>query len=281
MIFLLQDNHVKEMGAIEASNAQFAIASKERIEKVLKALKAFLIHAKLHEYYKDSNRSFIPLFFVCYHLFHKSASNEEIEHYFDNFDSNNPEFTRIYKWVYHSLLNGVFKSKGAGWIPYKTGIKKILENIKKYKNLPFPTQELFEVYFSHQIVFTQEYNIDTLNRLDTSFLYYIMYDRSQTIRQNDIDHIHPKSLLEGKGVEWNKINNVINYQLLDYGTNRGEKNGKALKIWIEKFVENKQLYLNRHLIPENESLWDIENFTDFLTERCRLIVNKISQYENG
>lgn len=281
LIFLLQDNHVKEMSAIEASDAQFAIASKERIEKVLKALKAFLVHSKLLDYYKDGNRSFIPLFFVCYHLFHKNVPIDEVEHYFDNFDANNPEFNRIYRWVYHSLLNGVFKSKGAGWIPYKTGIKKILEQIKKYKNMPFPTKELFDVYLSHPIVFTQDYNIDTLNRLDTSFLYYIMYDRNQTIRQNDIDHIHPKSILEARGVEWNKINNAINYQLLDFGTNRGEKNGKPLRTWIENFVENKALYLNRHLIPENEELWDVENFADFLTERCALIVNKINQYEKG
>ena len=281
LIFLLQDNHVKEMSAIEASDAQFAIASKERIEKVLKALKAFLIHAKLHDYYKEGNRSFIPLFFVCYHLFHKAISSDELEHYFDNFDANNPEFNRIYRWVYHSLLNGVFKSKGAGWIPYKTGIKKILEKIKNYKNLPFPTQELFDVYLSHPIVFTQDYNIDNLNRLDTSFLYYIMYDRSQTIRQNDIDHIHPKSLLEANGTEWNKINNVINYQLLDFGTNRGEKNGKPLKEWLEKGVENKPLYLNRHLIPESEDFWGIERYDGFLAERCRLIMDKISKYEKG
>ena len=281
LIFLLQDNHVKEMSAIEASDAQFAIASKERIEKVLKALKTFLIHAKLYDYYKEGNRSFIPLFFVCYHLFHKSISNDELEHYFDNFDSNHPEFNRIYMWVYHSLLNGVFKSKGAGWIPYKTGIKKILEKIKNYKNLPFPTQDLFDVYLSHPIVFTRDYNIDTLNRLDTSFLYYIMYDRSQTIRQNDIDHIHPKSLLEASGVEWSKINNVVNYQLLDVGTNRGEKNGKPLIEWLEKWVENKPLYLNRHLIPESEELLEIDRYEDFLAERCRLIVSKISKYEQG
>ena len=68
---------------------------------------------------------------------------------------------------------------------------------------------------------------------------------------------------------------------MDFGTNRGEKNGKPLRTWIENFVENKALYLNRHLIPENEELWDAENFADFLTERCSLIINKINQYEKG
>jgi len=50
-----------------------------------------------------------------------------------------------------------------------------------------------------------------------------------------INHIHPRSLLSAAGVDESKINNIVNYQLLDSGTNRGEKNGKELFDWI-KFV---------------------------------------------
>jgi hypothetical protein len=207
--------------------------------------------------------------------------NDELEHYFANFDANNPEFNKIYKWVYHSLLNGVFKSKGAGWIPYRTGIRKILDRIKSHKNLSFPVNELFDVYSRHPIVFTTNYEANTLSRLDTSFLYYLMYDKSQTMRQNDVDHIHCKSLLEGLGVDSQKINNIINYQLLDYGTNRGEKNGKSLGDWIDKFVDNKPLYLSRHLIPVDPLLWKEENFEKFFDARAALIIQKIKHYENG
>ena len=69
LIFLLQDNYNKEMASIEASDAQFAIDNKDKIKATIIALKKFLKNARLYEYYKDENRSFIPLFFIAYDLF--------------------------------------------------------------------------------------------------------------------------------------------------------------------------------------------------------------------
>lgn len=105
LIFLLQDNHKKEMSSIEAKDAEFAIDNKERIQCTLKSLKDFLSHSELYHYYKEGNRSFIPLFFIAYHLFHKEKTNKEIESFFDNFDTGNPEFPKMTKWIYHSLVN--------------------------------------------------------------------------------------------------------------------------------------------------------------------------------
>lgn len=278
LIFLLQDNHKKEMVAIEASDAQFAINNRERISITLKCLKNFLIHSDLYNYYKDGNRSFIPLFFVAYHIFHNSKSNSELLRVYENYDTNNHDFWKVYKWVYHSLLNGVFKSRGAGWIPYSTGIRKILETVKGHKNQEFPIIEIFSVYRSHPIVFTTDYNKHLLDQLDSTFLYYLIYDRKQTIRQQDIDHIHPKSLLEPLGFGWDKINSIANYQLLDVGTNRGEKNAKQLSYWIENYVADKPFYLNKHGIPVNEELWTESEFDRFLDERSALIFEKIKKY---
>lgn len=221
LIFLLQDNHKKEMAAIEAADAQFAIKNRERIKVTLKCLKDFLINSKLYYYYKDGNRSFIPLFFIAYHLFHKQISDVELEKFFANFDAKNTEHPKMERWIYHSLINGVFKSKGAGWIPYKTGIRKLLDKMQHYKDKDFPTDELFQVYTDHPITFTRTYTVDNLDELESSFVYYLMYDRGQTIRINDIDHIMPKSILESLKVESSKINSIKNFQLIDFSTNRG------------------------------------------------------------
>jgi uncharacterized protein with ParB-like and HNH nuclease domain len=280
LIFLLQDNHKKEMTDIGAADAQFAIDQSERIKSVLTGLKKFLIYSDLQFYYKDGNRSFIPLFFIAYHIFHKNISNQQIEAFFDNHDANNPEFIKIKKWVYYSLLNGVFKSKGAGWIPYKTGIRKILEVIVNYKNTDFPVTELFDVYYDHGVIFTESFDTSNLDALDSQFLYYLIYDRKQTIRAQDIDHIMPKSILEGLGYDWGKINSIKNFQLLDYGTNRGEKNAKPFKQWIDS-LPDKKAFTMRHLIPANETLWTEDKFEDFITERARLILNKVDQYVVG
>lgn len=280
LIFILQDNHNKEMASIDGKDADFAITNRERIKCTLKSLKDFLIHSKLYDYYKDGNRSFIPLFFIAYHIYHKKIDNNSVTSYFDNYDAGNTNFPKIKNWLFHSLVNGVFKSKGAGWIPYKTGIRKLLEESIKHKDLDFPTTELFKVYTDHPITFTTTYDTNNLDQLDTSFVYYLMYDQAKTIRTNDIDHIMPKSILESLKYDWTKINSIKNFQLIDYGTNRGEKNGKPFSVWINNsaFVTDKTAFVKLHLIPTDETIWLEDKFEDFIEERAKLILSKLTKY---
>ena len=275
LIFILQDNHNKEMADIAASDAEFAIAKKDRIWNALICLRKFLIYSDLYNYYKEGNRSFIPLFFIAYHIFHKRIEDQQVETYFDDYDANNPEFPRIKKWINYSLVNGVFRSKGAGWIPYKTGIKKLLEKLKDYKNLDFPTQEMFKVYYDHGIIFTEVINLSKLDVFETQFMYYLIYDKKQTVRVQDIDHIMPKNILETMKYDWSKINSINNFQLLDYGTNRGDKNGKPFKNWIDNYVTDKAAYELKHLIPTDESIWTEEKFEQFIEKRAEFILDKI------
>jgi hypothetical protein len=279
LIFLLQDNYNKEMAFIEAKDAEFAINNKERIKNTLKSLKDFLKSSELYNYYKAGNRSFIPLFFIAYHLFHKKISTKEIITYFDNFDADNKDFPQIKRWIYNSLLNGVFRSRGAGWIPYKTGIRKILQVMKKHKNDIFPTDEIFKIYRNHPLTFTTNYQADVLDDLERSFLFYLIYDRNEIIRKQDIDHVMPKSILEEKNYAVEKINSVSNFQLLDSGTNRGLKNGKPFKDWINNYVADKDTYIERHLIPKDESIWSENLFTQFLKQRAERMLNKLKQIE--
>ena len=280
LIFILQDNHKKEMSEIEVSDANFAIQNKDRIKSTLTGLKCFLIESKLDHYYKEKNRSFIPLFFIAYHLFHKKLDNDKLESFFSNHDTSNTDFPKIKKWLYNSLANGVFRSKGAGWIPYKTGIRKLLEEIKGHKNLGFPTEELFKIYRDHPITFTTQYDSSNLDILDSSFIYYLMYNQSQTIRIQDIDHIMPKSKLEPLNYDTTKINSIKNFQLIDCGTNRGEKNGKEFSVWINNpiYVADKPTFVKRHLIPTDETLWTEDKFEEFIEARALLILTQIAKY---
>ena len=275
LIFILQDNHNKEMADIAASDAEFAIAKKDRIWNALICLRKFLMYSDLYNYYKEGNRSFIPLFFIAYHIFHKRIEGQQVETYFDDYDANNPEFPRIKKWINYSLVNGVFRSKGAGWIPYKTGIKKLLEKLKDYKNLDFPMQGMFKVYYDHGIIFTEVINLSKLDVFETQFMYYLIYDKKQTVRVQDIDHIMPKNILETMGYDWSKINSINNFQLLDYGTNRGDKNGKPFKNWIDNYVTDKAAYVLKHLIPPDESIWTEDKFEQFIEKRAEFILDKI------
>jgi hypothetical protein len=281
LIFLLQDNYKKEMVAIEESDAKFTINKRIRIQNTLKALKDFLKYTKLYDYYKDSNRSFIPLFFIAYHLFHRRKDDNGILHFFDNYETGNSDFAFMRTWLFNSLLNGVF-SKGSGWIPYTTGIRKILELIKDHKDKPFPFESLFSVYKFHPVKFTENYTVNNIDQLDNSFVFYLMYDLSSINRTNDKDHVMPKSILEKSGYSKEKIDSIKNYQLLDYGTNRGTKNGKPFAQWLNnaEYVKDKQAYMSLHLIPDDESLWHEEHFENFIEKRSELILEKMLKYAN-
>jgi len=67
---------------------------------------------------------------------------------------------------------------------------------------------------------------NVLNEFDQEYIFYLIYNSQPTIRSEDIDHIHPRSLLSTAGVDETIINSIINYQLLESGTNRKEKKGK-------------------------------------------------------
>ncbi|MBP5501608.1 MAG: DUF262 domain-containing protein [Bacteroidales bacterium] len=281
LIFLLQDNNTKEMASVDVKDAEFAINNQQRIFNTINALRIFLINAKLYDYYNsDSNRSFIPLFFIAYFIFHKSISDVEINSIWNKWETNNVDYKPMKSWLFHSLINGVFRSKGAGWIPYRTGISKLLACIKNYKNQYFPANELMDVYLKHPLVFTTNYTIDNLDKLDSHFLFYLMYDCKRQIRANDIDHIMPYNILKEKQIDDAYINSVKNFQLLDYGTNRGAKKGKSFSEWVNNpnYVKDKKTYIETHLIPSDETLWTENRFEEFASERGQLILYKINSY---
>ncbi|MCX6064164.1 MAG: DUF262 domain-containing protein, partial [Chloroflexi bacterium] len=150
LIFLLQNNHVKEVTNISKEDADFAIQNAPRILKALDVLRQLLKDAELYEYYQGGGRSVIPLYFIAYHIFNKPDSTDDLSKIYANHDTNNPDFTNIKRWLYLSLLNGVF-SRGKGWVPYLTGVRKILNKISQYRGRLFPAEELLALYEAHPL----------------------------------------------------------------------------------------------------------------------------------
>jgi hypothetical protein len=173
------------------------------------------------------------------------------------------------------MLNRLFRSRGAGWVANKTGVRKILEVVSNNKGKPFPTRDLFQMYYDHQLDFSEEIKDDWLDLYDRDFLMFLVYDKPRSFRNNDIDHIHPSSLLKANGIEWSEINTVANYQLLDSTTNRGNKSNKELFEWINDNINDQSTYLNFHLIPEDSKLWKTKRFKKFVKSRSELIVKKL------
>lgn len=97
-------------------------------------------------------------------------------------------------------------------------------------------------------------------------------------RTNDIDHVMPRVLLEKEQKDPQMINSIANFQLLDFGTNRGAKNDSPLREWINSCVPNKAVYLQEHLIPTDEALWNESDFELFYAARAKLICERINFY---
>lgn len=273
LIFLLQDNHARELTQIRKEDTEFALQNQTRIIKALEGVRQFLEKSKLYNYYRAGGRSDIPLYFIAYHLFFQDTTTEQLSDYYSNYDINNVDYLRTQRWLLISLLNGVF-SRGCGWIPYKTGIRKILQVIKQFKGKLFPVQELFAVYRSHPLRFSEEIGSEVLDSWDRDFVLFLIY-LGQDMAGRDIDHIHPRSKLEAS-YQSEEIHSVGNFQLLDSNTNRNEKRAKSLDEWLKVGVTDRKAYMKRHLVPEDPELHKVVAFRQFLTARIDLIVEKIS-----
>jgi hypothetical protein len=278
LVFLLQGDARKEMDSISASDADFAVQNQNKIRDALTLTQKFLQAAKLTDYFNTGNRSFIPLFFIAYYVFFKGAGSA----YFDNFDTRHTDFKAMRDWMFHSLLNSVFKSRGVGWNPFKTGIARILETMERAKGKPFPLPELLQIYKDHLHFFTTDYRPEDLDRLDRDFTFYVIYDCQRPISSKDIDHIQPRSLLEERSVAPEKLNSISNFQLLDPGTNRGLKNDALFDEWLNGSSEvgpnvvDKLGFLERHLIPSDPVTHKIEHFDELLIARGKLIAKKLN-----
>lgn len=280
LLFILRDMPTKDMSDVREEDAEFAMQNVTRIKNALAGVRDFLNKAHLEYFYKANRASFVPLYFIAYHLFHSRLEDAQLAGYFTKADTTCTDFVLIKKWMFHSLLNDVFRSKGAGWIPYKTGVNKIHGVMVRHKGGAFPTDAIFDVYVNHPLSgFKTTYTEDRLDSLNRTFLFYLIYgDSGMAKRTNDIDHIMPRVLLEKEQKDPQMINSVANFQLLDFGTNRGPKNASPLRDWINNSVPNKAVYLQEHLIPTDESLWDERDFELFYTARAKLICERINFY---
>ncbi|MFN8258146.1 MAG: DUF262 domain-containing protein [Bacteroidales bacterium] len=283
LVFLLQDNHTKDITDIDQADSDFISNKGIRIKAAIDGTRNFLRHAGLYEYFMACKPSLIPLPLIAYHLFHLShIPDEDLSGYFDNNETFNLDFEPIRRWLLLSILNHTFQ-RGNGWNPNVTGRKKIFEVLKVNKSKTFPTDKIFDVYKSHSLhKFADRINEtwDWLNWYDRSFIIFLLYGKPSSFRQNDIDHIHPKSILSKKDIEWNRINLLGNYQYLYYSDNRS-KQDQEFGDWIMEIFGNdsKKLkdYQNLHIIPDNKEYWYSDRYEEFLDERRKLIFEKLNK----
>lgn len=90
-------------------------------------------------------------------------------------------------------------------------------------------------------------------------------------------HIFPKSVLSSNGVSNDDINDISNLTFIERESNQKIGNRLPADYLSELTAED----LKAHCIPNDKSLWQVSRYSDFLTERRKLIAKCLNDYCDG
>lgn len=272
LLMVLKDKPLGKVTDLDEEIANFAVKNADEIKSTLRTLQNFL---KLTDDYNwsafDKNHSPIPLYILEYHIFY----SKNVVH---GISEGDIDFAAMKKWLHISQINGIFR-RGCGWTPSESGLKKLHIKLCDYKGKIFPAGELFDVCKSHPLhYFSSTISVSNLDKFNRSqdYILYLIYDGKKLPKRDVVDHIHPCLRLISRGISEELINDIGNLELLSSADNN-EKSDKKLGEWIKK-QSDRQTYLEEHLTPENiNSLWTDSKFVNFLKERRKMIVKKITE----
>jgi hypothetical protein len=91
-------------------------------------------------------------------------------------------------------------------------------------------------------------------------------------------HIMPKSLLKDLGHDHRTINDLANLTFIGGKTNRSISNKLPMQYFVDIINKRGPNVFSDNHIPTEKSLWDIQNYTDFLEFRRKKLVNEINSF---
>jgi hypothetical protein len=91
-------------------------------------------------------------------------------------------------------------------------------------------------------------------------------------------HIMPKSLLKDLGYDTKTINDMANLTFIGGKTNRNISNKLPNKYLPDIIAKHGSAVHKANFIPEDKSLWEIDNYASFLDYRRKAIVDQINQF---
>jgi uncharacterized protein with ParB-like and HNH nuclease domain len=211
--------------------------------------------------------SLIPLIYFRYH-FGKKWMNEE----------------DYIEYLVKVNLTGVFGGVSDSFTD------SLIKNIRENKD--FKKTEIFDTIKSKgrsmEIKDTTLLNLDYSSKeihLLFNLWYGFNYQPSWKNNNPQIDHIFPQSELKKIKIPNPKSGkkNIMKYKAKDRDqignlmlltANENGSGGKSNVLPKDWFKNKSDEYLDKHLIPKDKELWEIDRYDDFLRERKRMIINK-------
>ncbi|MGL5149028.1 MAG: GmrSD restriction endonuclease domain-containing protein [Clostridium sp.] len=196
-------------------------------------------------------------------------------------------------WVLKVIISSVYSNSSDSLIDLT------IKNIDDNKGMDFDSiNEIFKnknksLEITEANILSAGYKRETDKR-KLYLLFNIWYEKfnfTPTFVENqpNIDHIFPQSALKtvkvkgGRGrivqkYKADDINQIGNCMLLTLKENgMGGKGDKLPKEW---FKDKSKEYLDMHLIPQQEALWELDRYDDFIEARNELIIKKIKEILN-
>lgn len=236
---------------------------------------------KTHAYVDHSREinsvyAIIPIITYVYHKDKKNISQDMIK--------------KIVKWFYYSQIRQRYISQ----LPQK--LDKDLGIIAKSEN---PFDELLKNIESERIlkITPDEFiGVDIRNALYSLMRWYfksknaVCFTYGVGIRKNmgkkyslEWDHIFPYSILKERGYN---MNNRHKYALAQEITNRivltqianRSKSNKLPENYLPEVRSKLPNALKLQTIPENEDLWKLDNFEEFLQERRKMLAKELNEF---
>lgn len=206
---------------------------------------------------------------------------------------NELEIKKLIKWFYYSQIRSRYISQ----LPQK--LSKDL-NLLKYslENNQNPFDNLLQVIKEERSLHLSEYEFEGATERNPLFNLMKFYFKSKGalsfdgVKVSELnhgkkyslenDHIFPYSLLAEKGYriktpKYALAQEIANRAIVTQKENRTKSN-KDASIYLKEVKENYPSALKLQLIPEDEYLWDINNYEEFLKARRKLLAEELNNF---
>ncbi len=207
---------------------------------------------------------------------------------------NEDEIKIIVKWFYYSQIRQRYISQLPQKLDKDIGIvsntsnpfEQLLQNIAEERPLEIKASEFVGRDVRHPLFYLMTWYFKSVGA--------VCLGTGITLRQNmgkkyslENDHIFAYSLLRdseyfdmGDRFQYALAQEITNRQILTQVENR-TKSAKQADIYLQGVKKNFPNSLKLQCIPEDETLWKIKNYEQFLEARRELLAEKLNEYLNN
>ncbi len=205
-------------------------------------------------------------------------------------DLSEIEIKKCIKWFYYSQIRRRYVSQLPQKLDYDLKIVKesfqpfddLLSVIEQERRLKILPEEFERVGILHPLWSIMKFVMKSKKAICLTTGINIQQNMGSKY-QLEWDHIFPWSKLKVSGYNFE---NLSKYQLAQEITNRAiltqvgnrKKSNQPAKDYLNSVKIKFPNSLNLQMIPEDENLWEIENYELFLTKRRILLANEINKF---